>query len=87
MPIDILKFVGFHNCVNELTQSFPSIAVCIFYIPHQYLLIIICFSLSVFLKLLKMSWLVLICPDIQLPFVFWASVNSFETDKYYIMLS
>jgi len=78
MHIDVLKFVRFDNCCNKLSQSFPSIAVYIFYIYHQYLLVIICFFFSLlFLKLLKFCWLVLICLDIQLPFVFWGEREFF----------
>jgi len=84
--------VRFHNCCNKLSQSFLSIAVYIFYISRQYLLVIICFSLSlsVFLKFVEFCWLVFIWLNIQLPFVFWASVYSFETDKYlsyYVVLT
>jgi len=42
-----------------------------------------CYFFSLlFLKLLKLCLLALICFNIQLCGVFWASVNSTETDKY-----
>jgi hypothetical protein len=37
-----------------------------------------------FLKLLKLFWLVLICSDIQLPAVLSLSVKSLEADKYLV---
>lgn len=43
---------------------------------------VVTFFSLLFLKLLKLCLLALICLNVQLCGVFWASVNSIETDKY-----
>jgi len=84
MDVNVLKFVTYH----EFFTDFYKVVLAwkcmyfVFIIYFCWLIIYLFPSFPKLLKLLKSCCLVRICLNIQLPGVFWASVNSLGTGKY-----